>query len=324
MNFYLHKKYLLFKSKAIIRKFKLTFTIFSILFIILFPFKKKEKLKKNENIKVCVCTPGKKENKYIREFVEHYKKYGVDKIFLYDNNELNEERFEEAINNYIEDGFVEILNFRGYKKALFKIMNHCYRRNYRNYDWLIFFEVDEFIYLKDFENIKDYLGNKRFDKCERIQLNWILHTDNNLLYYDSRPLKERFPEREMKARGVKKGTSNGIKSILKGHIPKIKINCVHTLNKKLKNCDGFGRPTKIFGFCSESSDFEYYYIDHYNFKSTQEFIDKVNKGDALFYKDNIIERIKTYFRYNSLTKEKIDLIEKGTQLNLSEFRNQLK
>jgi hypothetical protein len=44
-----------------------------------------------------------KKNKYIREFVEHYKNYGVDKIFLYDNNELNGERFEEVINDYIED-----------------------------------------------------------------------------------------------------------------------------------------------------------------------------------------------------------------------------
>ena len=27
------------------------------------------------NLKVCICTLGKKENKYIREFVSHYKKY---------------------------------------------------------------------------------------------------------------------------------------------------------------------------------------------------------------------------------------------------------
>ncbi len=31
-----------------------------------------------KDIKVCVCTLGKLENKYIREFVQHYKNYGVD------------------------------------------------------------------------------------------------------------------------------------------------------------------------------------------------------------------------------------------------------
>lgn len=68
-------------------------------------------------LKVCVCTLGKQENRYIREFVEHYKEYGVDKIFLYDNNNINGEKFEEVIKDYIEKGFVEIINFRGKKKA---------------------------------------------------------------------------------------------------------------------------------------------------------------------------------------------------------------
>jgi len=50
-------------------------------------------------MKVCLCTSGKKENLYAKEFVEHYKKYGVDKIFIYDNNDLNSEYFEESISN---------------------------------------------------------------------------------------------------------------------------------------------------------------------------------------------------------------------------------
>ena len=73
----------------------------------------------------------------------------------------------------------------------------------------------------------------------------------------------------------------------------------------------------------EKTDSEYYYIDHYNFKSTQEFIDKVNKGDVLYFKDNIIQRIRLYFVVNKITKEKIDLMEKGTHLNMSEFRKKL-
>lgn len=84
-------------------------------------------------------------------------------------------------------------------------MNNCYRQNYKYYNWLIFFEIDEFIYLKDFKNIKYFLNNSRFDKCQKVQLNWKFHTDNNLLYYDNRTLKERFTELPFWARGVKKG-----------------------------------------------------------------------------------------------------------------------
>ena len=37
----------------------------------------------------------------------------VDKIFLYDNNDINDERFEDVISDFIENGYVEIINYRG-------------------------------------------------------------------------------------------------------------------------------------------------------------------------------------------------------------------
>ena len=52
---------------------------------------------RKENLKVCLCTLGKEENRYIREYIEHYKNYGVEKIFLYDNNDINGEHFESII-----------------------------------------------------------------------------------------------------------------------------------------------------------------------------------------------------------------------------------
>ena len=88
------------------------------------------------NIKVCLCTVGKQENNYILDFIKFYKKYGVDKIFLYDNNDINSERFEEVISEYIENNYVKIFNYRGkYKPQLF-IYDHCYKLNKKNYDWL--------------------------------------------------------------------------------------------------------------------------------------------------------------------------------------------
>ena len=63
---------------------------------------KKYKLIKNQRIKdlkVCLCTLGKNENRYIREFVEFYKNYNVDQIYLYDNNDIDGERFEDVEGN---------------------------------------------------------------------------------------------------------------------------------------------------------------------------------------------------------------------------------
>ena len=170
-------------------------------------------------MRVCLCSPGKKENLYIKEFVEHYKFYKVDKIFLYDNNDIDGEYFEEVINDYVQSRYVKIINFRGKKQSLFEMMNHCYKKNYFKYDWLIFYEIDEYIFLKNYTDLKKFLSEDKFNNCETIQLNWIMHTDNNHIYYENKPLKIRFPNSE------KSFKIAGIKSILKGKIPNIKIIC---------------------------------------------------------------------------------------------------
>jgi len=299
-----------------IKLFLIMMSFFSII------FKRKNIQKKNSDVKVCLCTLGKNENRYAREFVEYYKKLDVDKIYLYDNNDLLGEKFEDVIKDYIDSGYVEILNWRGQTKQLLNIMNDCYLKNNKNYDWLIFFEFDEYVFLKDFYSIKAYLNDYRFYHCKKIYLNWLMHTDNNLLYYDNRPLSVRFPEIENLTRRKIKGGLSTIKSIIRGRIRNMKIECVHKLSNNIEGCNGFGKKINLIGIQTNKTDYEYYFIDHYFCKSTEEFINKINKGCPLYAGDinYKLERIKTYFGYNIVTLEKITMIEKLTGLNLSEYK----
>ena len=59
--------------------------------------------------------------------------------------------------------------------------NDCYKKNNKYFDWLIFFDTDEYLYLKDFKNIKLFLSEVKFNKCEIIQFNYVFHSDNDLL-----------------------------------------------------------------------------------------------------------------------------------------------
>ena len=276
------------------------------------------------NTKVCLCTPAKNENRYIREFVEHYEKYGVDKIFLYDNNDIEGEKFDEILRDYIEKGFVEVRDWRGKAKALMQMMNDCYQTNYQIYDWLIFYELDEYIHLSNYTNVKPFLNLPRFKHCEVIYLNLICHTDNNLIYYDNRSLAERFPRTVPKYK--KGGYRLEIKSILRGHIPNIEITNNHLLSTDLHNCNGYGNKNRYYyKTYSNQNDYKNYYIDHYYSKSTEEFIEKLNKGDA--YLDTlkyVMQRVDKYFTQSEITKEKIDFIENKTGLNLSLYRSKVK
>ena len=301
--------------------------IFFIMIISLFNYNNRllKKSKKNEkNINICICTIGKKENKYIREFVEYYVNYGVDKIFLYDNNDKEGERFEDVLNDFIKNKFVEILNWRGRKREQLNVFKHCYNNNFKKFDWLLFYDLDEYIYLRNYTNIKDFLKEKKFNDCQIIYLNWIIHTDNNLIHYYNETLHKRFPILEPKAR--KNITFfSPVKSILKGHIPNISINCLHKLNSKMKACNGFGLKPKLLSYEMEA-DSTYYYIDHFYFKSLEEFIDKLNKGNARTYIDRGIDflRINRYFTMNEINIYKLKYLENNTKINISLFKNRLK
>ena len=101
---------------------------------------KANKILKNPNdLKVCLCTLGKMENRYAREFVEHYKKYDIDKIFIYDNNEIAGETFDLVLPDYINNKYVEIINYRGKVKIQIPILNDCYKNNKRKR----YFELNE-------------------------------------------------------------------------------------------------------------------------------------------------------------------------------------
>ena len=280
------------------------------------------------NNNICLCTVGKKENLYIREFIEYYKKYGVKKIILYDNNELNGENFKDVIRDYINNKFVDLIDYRGERGNLIKIMDDCYQKNHYKYDWLIFYEIDEFIYLKGFSDINSFLKQNKFNKCDAVQLNWVHRSDNNHIYFENKPVSERFTEKGL---NVKKGKNNPIcfiKTIIRGHLKNIKITNNHYLSNKLNSCNGYGGKAKIKGIINKEPDYDNYYINHYFSKSTEEFVNKIKRGDILRGNNTNINnfQIYKYFLINKLNSEKIKYMKEnlGSLVDLSKYIKKLK
>ena len=58
---------------------------------------------------------GKEENLYVRELISYYQKIGVEKFIIGDNNFLNSEKFTDVIQDYINNGIVDLKNLRGKK-----------------------------------------------------------------------------------------------------------------------------------------------------------------------------------------------------------------
>ena len=261
--------------------------------------------------KVGLCLISKKENLYIKEFIEHYRNLGYNHIFLYDNNEIDDERFEEVINDEIQNGFVSIINFRGkHKQPQFKVYIDCYEKNSKNYDWLSFFDSDEFLELKP-KNIKiqQFLDNKRYNYCQNIKINWVLYTDNNKLSYENIQIQKRFTEALFN-----NSLNIHIKSTIRGnlstnywigainpHSGRNKYNCCSSSGNQISKNSPFNKPY----------DYKYAYLKHYMTKTIEEYIIKIKKGRAASKRINLKLMYNNFFNINKKTTEKLSIFKKA-------------
>ena len=94
----------------------------------------------------------------------------------------------------------------------------------------------------------------------------------------------------------------------------------------IKGCNGNGKSSELISeIYMKNHDYEFYYIDHYYFKSLHEFIEKINKGDNYYGQNKGLKmvRINRFFKYNQMTLKKLNLIEQYTGINLTEFKLKL-
>ena len=267
-----------------------------------------------KNFKICLCTIGKKENLYALEFVNHYKNLGYNHIFIYDNNDINDERFEEVIDKHIKTNYVSIINFRGFigrrgENPHFYAYYDCYKKNNKIYKWLSFFDFDEYLRFKTpNETIQNFLYKKRFNKCICIKINWLMYSDNNLLYYQNKSLNQRFltPIYD-------DPRNNVIKSTVRGNL---KINYWEnmrnphtTSNNDYISCSSSGKIVKSTDFFVIPPDFELAFLNHYATKTIEEYCLKLKRGwaDIKFQLNNqtLKEKFDYFFLKNKKTKEKL-------------------
>jgi glycosyltransferase involved in cell wall biosynthesis len=281
----------------------------------------------NTQLKVALCAIAKNENLYIREWVEWYKNLGISKIFLYDNNDIDGEYFEDVINDYIESGFVKVIDVRGVEKGCvydeegINLQPKCYIEFYegegKNYDWICFFDIDEFLIFKKNWNLFNFLNRDKFINTDLILVSWQHYDDNNLVYYDNRPVMERFThECKWYRHGVKSivRTNKNINDKYQGnliHIFRLKNNRTNYSNgieiRDLKTWYVISHGNHISAPCV---------LNHYKTKTAQEYIKRHlgrHWGTGKNYTNhakNIDDCIKDFFKYNEETNEKLNLFKK--------------
>ena len=252
-----------------------------------------------EPCKVAVCAIGRLENRYAVEWVEHYNQLGVDKIFIYDNNRVDDgELFADVLQPYIEAGFVEVVYFEGLQKDAYE---KCYRDHSDEYEWIGFFDFDELVYLEKSNDIHDFL-----DDCEAdvVSLNWMTMTDNGLVHYDERPMVERFTE----GTGEDFEINRHVKSFVHSGIAGISFNDPHIPNAPVLQCENVLHERIEQKPLQPKVIHSVAYIKHYNTKTAEEWatlkMRRLSPCGDKYNREMKAKNVDYFFSINERTPEK--------------------
>ena len=300
--------------EVIIKLFKFFVLIF-IFFIIFNKIRKIKKNKRNQVIKketkVALCARAKKENRYIKYYIEHYKNIGYNHLFFGDNNEIDGESLLDVkeIQDGIKEGFITVINRRGIKDKDQEWYYICYNNLSLEYDWISFFDFDEYLMLEpNGTMIQEFLEHPRFNCCEHIKINWRVYTDNDQLDFEDKNPKERFPIETKYT-----NENRHIKSIIRGGLNysnMTKNYSPHSVFSNLKACTSSGKTVIGKLYYNYPPDIENAVINHYVTKSVREFaIKKCRSLGAVDVLDNDTKKFlfDYFFKINNKNQQKVDI-----------------
>ena len=272
----------------------------------------------------CFVGIAKLENLYARELVQHYISIGFDKFYLGDHNSFDTEPLSNVLKDYIDKGFVDIIDLREQKIKLVDYYNYIFNTKKNICKWFTFYDFDEFLEFNDKNmTIKTYLSKEEFNKCDSILTHWLMFYDNDIVHYDNRPVMERFSKPDYNT-----FYNNYHKSIVRaknysgilfhnGHQPNISL---------VKFCDAEGNIENFRDGYLGRPKFKYCHLNHYSLKTIEELMRKFKRGNFGYkynYNFDYDYKIKLFFKYDKITNEKLDIVEKTLNYNCSEFRKYL-
>lgn len=272
----------------------------------------------NNTGKIALCCIAKLENDYIRFFVDYYKNLHFDKIFIYDNNDLDGERIDDVLGDYIQSQQVEIIDYRGRISPQLQAYQDCYDRFNKEYDWIAFFDCDEFLTFVDgTDDIHTFLSQDKYKAFQVIHFNWMVYGDNDMLDNDGRDIIERFKcpilPYDFTANDPNFPENKHVKSIVRGGLHNIKWKWTsHSpVNRYYHCCNSRGLPVNLSSFFQDI-DFSVSYLRHYRTRTIGEWVRcKTRRGSAMSMGELGKRKtsIDVFFRFNARTEEKVKYAE---------------
>lgn len=270
-------------------------------------------------MRTLLCCIGRRENKYIKEFVEYYKVLGVSNICLFDNNHDGEEDFRDVIGEDIDSGYVILKDYRNRRVCQLEAYDECYKTYGNEYDWLLFFDIDELMFINSDSTLHEFLQREEFNEFDMIHVNWLNFGDSEQLTSDDRWLLHRltqpidvnncstydFPD-NFHVKSIIRGGLNDVQWTKTAHTPVNSIRCCNTFGKE---CDSKS-PFVPYDFRNAG-------LRHFCTKTAEEYSEKIERGFADGNPISKVELVELFFKRNTITKEKVRLFKERNGIDVS-------
>lgn len=281
-----------------------------------------------QNGKVAIMAIAKNESRYIKEWLDYHRNLGIDRFYIINNDEPDENTMYDMLKDESDVVQFNVPGAEELKKV--GMQEGVYNSIYQNVikkagdvKWLAVIDIDEFLYFNG-KSIKEFLSDSIFNDTDVIHLNWRLYGDNGQIYYEDKPVQERFPNQcplnvVYNSEEAKKGVLENmfIKSIIRvsDKPTRIFIHTTMVQNGITRRGDG---TVSISPWCEPLSD-DNNYVKHYNTKSLEEYINRrcsSSTTDAAHEVVDVMSRINWYFNENEKTPEKLTYIKERLGIEL--------
>lgn len=234
-------------------------------------------------MKIALVCLAKNEDFYIDEWIKYHTKLGFDHIYIYQHDW----RYSGVKSFYKNTTWFQF-DVPGINCQMEAFQNFLVCQNKNKYDFVAYFDVDEYLSLPNHQNVKDFLIN--YNDVYSIGINWRLFGNNNLSFNGNYSLVNRFTK-------CQKAFNKHVKLIINlkkiYNLTSLRFQTPHNLelSNKMDITINVDKTAYIHGpFNDCISTHPNAYLNHYYCKTIEE------------YNDIKLARAKEYQNYGGIDK----------------------
>jgi len=264
-----------------------------------------------------VATIFKNESWGMKEWVEHYKRYGVDHIYMV--NDDSDDEFLPILQPFIDEGYVTLYHNEikeMYVGRQVDINNRYFKRVLEDTEWLSVLDMDEYLYCPKQTDIKKMIMKYDDARIGYIEVNWAYFTSNGYIDQPSSVVESFIMRVPYNATVYARAPHMQYPEHIGSNGPKVIFNTkyivnsidVHSININANRVNG--------SFISNENDPDFI-INHYQLQS-REYWEKIkmHRGDVNHWFRGNIRNFELFEAFDKIgTVEDTRLRDMNTKLN---------